>query len=99
MGCSYNVEKLVYTVCDKAFKFYYGSWLKFLELFPSLKELFWMQFIFSQHGFTMTQTWEEWLQCHSEGPGQAGEFGREDPPEVQQKLVQGPAPERNNPTH
>lgn len=51
-----------------------------------------MQCYFSQHGFIMTQTWEEWLHCHSEGPGQAAELGSEEPHEVKQRQVQGPSP-------
>lgn len=37
--------------------------------------------------------------CHPEGPGQAGEMGRQEHHEVQQEELQSPAPGRNNPTH
>jgi len=37
------------------------------------------------------------LCCHSVRPGQAGELGREEPDEVQQGQVQGPAPEEEKP--
>ena len=39
------------------------------------------------------------LSCHPVRPGQAGELGAEEPDEVQQRQVQGPAPGRNNPMH
>jgi len=37
------------------------------------------------------------LCCHSVKPGQAGELGREEPDEVQQGQVQGPAPGEEQP--
>jgi len=37
------------------------------------------------------------LCCHSARPGQARELGTEEPDEVQQGQVQGPAPEEEQP--
>ena len=37
------------------------------------------------------------LCCHAVRPGQAGELGREEPDEVQQGQVQGPAPGKEQP--
>jgi len=51
----------------------------------------------------MTQNQEEWwihrcrLCCHPARPAQAGELGAEEPDEVQQGHVQGPAPGEEQP--
>jgi len=56
----------------------------------------------SSASLLMIQNWEEWLIndmviSHSEGPRQAGKASREESCEVQQKDVQSPAIQRNNP--